>query len=86
MEFVYVILGICAIVIECSKKVDTTSIFKKIALLLIVLGSILSYGGIANHLIPVGALAYIFISNLHVFSACDRRKNKQISSVKPKVN
>lgn len=77
MEIIYLLLGGIALILECSKKVNTNNLFKKSALLMIMLGSILSYGNIPNHLIPIGSFAYIFISNAPIFLGRDRRKESR---------
>lgn len=47
------------IVAECSSKINTRNLFKKIGLALIVLGCLIDISGNHNSFVEVGAMSYI---------------------------
>lgn len=55
----YIILCILALYAECSNHIDTTNLFKKIALGIIIIGCILAISGVPNNLIQYAVLPYV---------------------------
>lgn len=59
MTYLYVIFAVLGLFAECSKRIDTRNILKKIGLGIIILGCIVELSGHTNELIELGAFSYI---------------------------
>lgn len=59
MEFFYITFALICVLAECSSKINTRNIFKKIGLAMIVLGSFVELSGHENNMLEFGAMIYI---------------------------
>lgn len=59
MTYLYILFSIVGLWAECSSKVDTRNILKKIGLGIIILGCLVELSGHSNQLIEFGAFSYI---------------------------
>lgn len=61
MTYFYILFALLGIYVECSAKINTSNIFKKIGLALIVFGSLVEISGHHNQLFEIGAMMYILV-------------------------
>lgn len=61
MDYVYIIVALLAIYAECSGRINTKNILRKIGLLFIVSGALLSIYHYDNNLIQLGGIIYITV-------------------------
>lgn len=61
MTYVYILFGILGVIAECSDKINTSNLFKKLGLFLIIIGSILELADKQTNMLIAGAFLYIAI-------------------------
>lgn len=59
MIYVYILFSLIGILAECSKRINTRNILKKVGLGIIILGCLVELSGHENELIEIGAFSYI---------------------------
>lgn len=75
MDIIYISLIIAAFGIELSTKCNTDNLLKKMALLLIILGSLLHLSGKENIYVETGVLSYFGIDLYKAYFSRKRRKD-----------
>lgn len=59
MSYIYILFAVLGLWAECSSKIDTRNVFKKVGFCLIILGCLVELAGHLNSLIELGAFSYI---------------------------
>lgn len=59
MTYLYILFAVLGLWAECSSKIDTRNVFKKVGLAIIILGCLVELSGHLNSLIELGAFSYI---------------------------
>jgi hypothetical protein len=75
MEWLYIVFCILGIWAECSTKIDTRNILKKIALFIVISGCLVELSGNENNLIEYGAMLYIVADLYRKFKESSCHKN-----------
>lgn len=73
MEYIYSIIFICVIFAELSPRVNTTGMFKQVALCLMAVGAIVSLSGNRSYLISTGVAIYL-VHNIYYAVRKNRRR------------
>lgn len=68
MTYLYILFSVLGIFAECSRRIDTRNIIKKIGLGIIIIGCLVELSGHSNGLIEMGAFAYILSDIWRKFS------------------
>ena len=66
MDYLYILFGLLGLVAECSNKINTTNLVKKVGLGLIIIGCVLNFGNKTNNFIIWGAFMYISVEILRM--------------------
>lgn len=59
MIYLYIAFSFLGLWAECSNRIDTTNIFMKIGLGIIIIGCLVELSGYTTQLIELGAFSYI---------------------------
>lgn len=59
MTYLYIVFAVLGLYAECSKRINTKNILKKIGFGIIILGCLVQLSGHPNELIEIGAFSYI---------------------------
>lgn len=61
MTYVYILFGFLGVLAECSDKINTSNLFKKLGLFFIIIGCILELAGKQTDLLIAGSFLYIAV-------------------------